>query len=276
VGRILFVEDSAHSTPVTPLPIAGGGVADTREPDATVTEVVQHLADIAKILLAPGTVDGTLQQIVLLAALAIENCDEAGLCGVGSAHGRTRPTSELIGKLDQLQTELHEGPCIDALGGQDSVYIHDLSEGSQWPSFGPLALQAGWRSVLAFRLFTGAETLGALQLYARLPGAFNPTDRAQGLIFAAHAGMAVSLAVTHETDRERTDNLVLALASREIIGQAQGILMERERITADQAFDLLRRASQHLNLKLRDVAQTLVDTGLVPGDDPATSSSARP
>jgi GAF domain-containing protein len=251
-------------------------VPDTREPDPTVAEVAQHLAEIATILLAPGTVDDTLQQIVLLAAQAIENCDEAGLCEAGSVHGRTRPTSELIGDLDQLQTELHEGPCVDALAGQNSVYVHDLSEGSQWPSFGPKALRAGWRSVLAYRLSTGTETLGALQLYARLPGAFNPTDRAQGLIFAAHAGMALSLAVTQETDRERTDNLQLALASREIIGQAQGILMERERITADQAFDLLRRASQHLNLKLRDVAQSLVDTGLVPGQDSRNATGDHP
>jgi hypothetical protein len=247
-------------------------VPDTRDSDATVAEIVQHLAGIAKVLLAPATVEDTLQQIVVLAAQAIENCDEAGLCEAGSVQGRTRPTSELIAELDQLQTALHEGPCVDALAGQDSVYVHDLSEGSHWPTFGPQALQAGWRSVLAYRLSTGADTLGALQLYARLPGAFNATERAQGLIFAANAGVALSLAVTHETDRERTDNLQLALASREIIGQAQGIMMERERITADQAFDLLRRASQHLNLKLRDVAQSLVDTGLVPGQDTRTAT----
>jgi len=108
-------------------------------------------------------------------------------------------------------------------------------------------------------------TLGALQLYARLPAAFNATDRAQGLIFAAHAGMALGVARAQATERGRTDHLQTALVSREIIGQAQGILMERERITAEQAFDLLRRSSQHLNRRLRDVAQELVDTGTVPG-----------
>ncbi len=119
--------------------------------------------------------------------------------------------------------------------------------------------------MLGYRLFAGSETLGALQLYARLPAAFNATDRAQGLIFAAHAGMALGVARAQATERGRTDHLQTALVSREIIGQAQGILMERERITAEQAFDLLRRSSQHLNRRLRDVAQELVDTGTVPG-----------
>ena len=73
--------------------------------------------------------------------------------------------------------------------------------------------------------------------------------------------MAFSSARTHEDEERRAANLQAALATREMIGQAQGILMERERITPDQAFDILRRASQHLNVKLRDVAQNLVDTG---------------
>ncbi len=80
--------------------------------------------------------------------------------------------------------------------------------------------------------------------------------------------MALSVAQNQASERGRSSNLQTALLSREIIGQAQGILMERERITADQAFDLLRRSSQHLNLKLRDVAQELVDTGAVPGEIP--------
>ncbi|MCW2543212.1 MAG: hypothetical protein JWM40_764, partial [Frankiales bacterium] len=88
--------------------------------------------------------------------------------------------------------------------------------------------------------------------------------RAQGLLFASYAGIAIALARAQEAEQDRIDNLESALLSREVIGQAQGILMERERITADQAFQLLRRSSQHLNQKLRTVAQTIVDTGTVP------------
>ena len=233
-------------------------------PDDTSDELARLVADVARVLLSPATVDQMLQRIVDLSVRALENCDEAGLCQVDAPLDLTTPTSPLVAALDELQTELGEGPCVDALGGQDSVYVHDLGEGGPWPEFGPQALAAGMRSALAYRLFAGTSTFGALQLYARLPGAFNATDRAQGLIFAANAGLALGLAQTQQTERGRAGNLQIALVSREIIGQAQGILMERERITAEQAFELLRRASQHLNLKLRDVAQGLVDTGLVP------------
>ncbi len=228
-------------------------------------DLPRQLGEIARILLAPGTVDQTLQRIVDLSAQAIVNCDDAGLCSTALLVGHPHPTSEGVAELDSLQRLLEEGPCFDALAGVDSVYVHDLDGDTTWPNFAPQATVAGMRSAMAYRLFAGEETLGALQLYARLPGAFNVTDRAQGLIFATHAGIALSLAQTQEAERGRTENLELALVSREIIGQAQGILMERERITSEQAFDLLRHASQDLNIKLRDVAQDLVDTGQVPG-----------
>jgi GAF domain-containing protein len=230
--------------------------------------VAQHLADIARILLAPGTVSETLTLIVTMSVASIDGCDEAGLCELTTGGSTSAPTSPLVAELDALQTSLGEGPCPDVLGGLDSVYVDDLTDSPTWPRFGPLAAQAGLRSALAYRLFAGPETLGSLLMYARLPGAFNATDRAQGLIFATHASMALSVAQSQATERGRSTNLQTALLSREIIGQAQGILMERERITADQAFDLLRRSSQHLNLKLRDVAQELVDTGAVPGETP--------
>jgi AmiR/NasT family two-component response regulator len=86
-------------------------------------------------------------------------------------------------------------------------------------------------------------------------------DRGRGLLLAALGGLAFTTAAVHEEEERKATQLQAALATREMIGQAQGILMERERISPDQAFDILRRASQHLNLKLRVVAQSLVDTG---------------
>jgi GAF domain-containing protein len=201
-----------------------------------------------------------------MSVASIDGCDEAGLSELTPGGGTSVPTSPLVADLDQLQRSLGEGPGLEVLAGRDSVYVDDLTESPTWPRFGPAAARAGVRSALAYRLFAGTGTLGALVMYARLPGAFNTTDRAQGLIFAAHASMALSVAQNQESERGRTSHLQTALVSREIIGQAQGILMERERITAEQAFDLLRRSSQHLNLKLRDVAQELVDTGAVPGE----------
>jgi hypothetical protein len=133
-----------------------------------------------------------------------------------------------------------------------------------------MAAEAGMRSLLSFCLY-GEATLGSLNLYGRLPQAFGIADRAKGLIFATHAGVALAAAAELEdaTDAlavevEKLRNLHGALASRQVIGRAEGILMHRELITADQAFDVLRQSSQHLNTKLREVAQYVVDTGDVP------------
>ena len=226
------------------------------------------LASVARVLFAPGTVLETLQRVVTLSVAAIDGCDEAGMCHTEPGIPAPVPTSAVIAELDRMQDTLGEGPCVDARSGRDSVYVADLTVDAPWPAFGPLATGAGLRSVLAYRLFAGSRTLGALQLYARLPQAFNASDRAQGLLFAAHAGIALDAAQAEASHRQRSSDFQIALASREIIGQAQGILMERERITASQAFELLRSASQRLNIKLRDVAQELVDTGAIPSPPP--------
>ena len=138
----------------------------------------------------------------------------------------------------------------------------DLADDPRWVAFGPEAARAGVRSALALRLSDDASRGAALILYARYPQAFGALDRAKGVILAAMAGLALSAAEAHE-DEDR-DTIQAALATREMIGRAEGILMEREHITADQAYDILRRASQHLNARIRDVAQVLVDTGRSP------------
>jgi MoxR-like ATPase len=116
------------------------------------------------------------------------------------------------------------------------------------------------RSALAIPLLNeGAGS--ALTLYARYPLAFGVIDRGRGLLLAVLAGRALSTARSHEVEERREANFRAALATRELIGQAQGILMEREHITGNQAFDVLRRASQHLNIKLRDIARDLIETG---------------
>jgi GAF domain-containing protein len=237
---------------------------EAKTPDTGGVDVAGQLAEIAGVLLSPSTVTQTLSRVVTYAIAAIDGCDEAGLCQTADELAGAERRSSLLDELESLQTSLGEGPCIDALAGADSIYVADLMDDTTWPEFGPAAVAAGLRSALAYRLFAGPETLGALQLFARLPGAFNATERAQGLLFAAHAGMALKVAMSQELQEQRAENLQAAMASREVIGQAQGILMERERITADQAFQLLRHASQRLNVKLRDVAQALVDTGAVP------------
>jgi hypothetical protein len=223
-----------------------------------ISELTENFSEMAGILFAAGSVTQTLAQVVETAVATIEGCDLAGIflleLDVVTSPIRTDP---LVDEVEDLQTELREGPCLDAMGQRAMFYAADLLEDGRWPRFGRQATAAGIRSVLALPL----NESGALNLYARLPGAFGVVDRAKAVILASLADLALSVAHSHEDEARRSDNLNLALGTREVIGQAQGILMERERITPDQAFDILRRASQHLNRKLRDVAQDLVDTG---------------
>ena len=148
--------------------------------------------------------------------------------------------------------------------------VPDLARDGRYPVFGPAAVAAGIRSVLAYSLHESRPS--ALNLYAELPAAFGATDRAQGQLFATPARLALESAEERATDEAKTGNLHEALRTRELIGQAQGILIERERITAEQAFDVLRRASQHMNVKLREIAQTLVETGESPDTGSTTVS----
>ncbi|MEO6205276.1 MAG: GAF and ANTAR domain-containing protein [Mycobacteriales bacterium] len=231
------------------------------------TALARQLANIAGLLLAPGGGANAADTILWLAVSTLDSCDEAGLCSDTAQPVQTAPTPLMV-QLDALQTQLEQGPCYDALAGLDSLYVPDLLDEHRWPQFSPEAARLGIRSALAYRLSVKGETVGALQLYAHLPGAFNANDRAQGLIFASYAALALAQESAQAVEQSRIENLQSALSSREVIGQAQGILMERERITADQAFQLLRRSSQHLNRKLRAVAQDIVDTGAIETDTP--------
>lgn len=225
-------------------------------------DLTVNFSETARILFAAGGVTETLGLVVELAVATIEGCDFAGLFlvekDVVSSPIHTDPE---VDEVDDLQNELGEGPCLDAIRQRLMFYAVDLVDDDRWPRFGPPAIAAGIRSILALPLSDNDAALGALNLYARYPGAFGAVDRAKAAILASLAGLAVSTARSHEDEERRAENLHAALGTREVIGQAQGILMERERVSSGQAFDVLRRASQHLNRKLRDVAQDLVDTG---------------
>ncbi len=232
--------------------------------EGTTDDLVAEIATVANAVLSGGTLEETLHQVVSTAVSTMDGCDAAGVFVVDGHEVRTvAHTGEAVIGLDRLQDELAEGPCLDAAASASVVYIGDLLEDTRYPRFAPEAAASGIRTVLGCPLSSDGLR-GALNLYARLPHAFGTTDRAKGTILAALAGAAIAAASQREEVQTQNTNLRNALVSRELIGQAQGILMERERVSADQAFDILRRASQHLNEKLRDVAQNLVDTGESP------------
>ncbi|MEJ7845424.1 MAG: GAF and ANTAR domain-containing protein [Acidimicrobiales bacterium] len=230
--------------------------------DAT-NELQRNVADLARSLFVSGTVSGTLQRTVDLAVATVEGCDAAGVfLGDDQEVVTAAASAPLVVELDALQISAGEGPCLEVVAEGGTVHVADLADDPRWPTFGPAAVAAGVRSALAIRLSDSSTS--ALNLYARLPGAFGATDRAKALIFATLAGIALDTAEERAGEERQIANLHEALRTRELIGQAQGILIERERITGDQAFDVLRRASQHLNIKIREVARTIVETGETP------------
>jgi transcriptional regulator with GAF, ATPase, and Fis domain len=235
--------------------------ADIDEDQLHGSDLTADFSDMARILFSAGNVTDTLNRVVELATATIEGCDYAGLFlvehDVVTTPIHTDPT---VDDLHGLQHRTGEGPCLDAIAHGIFFYADDIGTDPRWPQFGPEVSEIGIRSALALPL-AADSTLGALNLYARYPAAFGVVDRAKAVILASLASLAISVARSHEDEERRAENLQAALGTREVIGQAQGILMERERISAAQAFDVLRRASQHLNRKLRDVAQDLVDTG---------------
>ena len=227
---------------------------------------VEHPLDFlvaASAHLSNNSVDETLAMVSGLAVATVEGCLFAGIARLGDSKDSSETANALAGVLKRQQVDHDSGPLIDAIVTHGVVYAEDLVTDSRWPGFAAVALMSQIRSVLAIPLLHG-DHQGALVLYSHYPSAFGAVDRARALLLASLGALTLTLALDHDDDVAKAKSLATALVTREIIGQAQGILMERERITAEQAFTILRRASQHLNVKLRDVAQDLVQTGSNP------------
>ena len=232
-------------------------------------EVTRHVSEIVGALFLPVSVTDTLQLVVNLAKATVEGCDYAGLFLVeGGIVSTLVHTDPVVVEIDALQHLTGEGPCLDAIAHRLVFYVDDLKSDLRWPHFAPQATSAGIRSMLALPLADEAR-FGALNLYSRYPAAFGVIDRAKAAILASMISQALTLAHTHEDEERRSDAMRAALSSREIIGQAQGILMEREQISAEAASDILHRASQHLQIKFHEVAQNLIDTGERPDTGPS-------
>lgn len=221
--------------------------------DDDVVRVAEMFADVARSLAAHDDVHDVLDKIVKLAVEHLEGCEFASVSLVEARNvTSSASTGEVPETLDLIQTELGEGPCLDAIREQEIFQTGDVAAEQRWPRFSQRAHDdTGVRSILALRLFVEGETMGALNLYSTAPDAFDETDVALAAVFAAHAAVAMSAA-------RREQNLERKAASRDLIGQAKGILMARSNVDDQTAFEMLRRASQRMNIKLVEIAERLV------------------
>jgi hypothetical protein len=170
-------------------------------------------------------------------------------------------TDDVARRADAIQYALGSGPCIDAIVDQTVYNPKDLASDDRWPEYGQrVQAELGLRSMLSYRMnLEFAGLIAGLNLYGRDPDVFDEHDLAEGLLLTTHAAQAVSAAHL----RDRAENLERALSSNRDIGTAAGVLMAQHKVTREQAFDLLRIASQNTNRKLRDVALDVIDTGTV-------------
>ena len=223
----------------------------------------ERLAAIARALLHEPDVQATLKRTVADAAATLDGAVYASVSLVLQRRHVETPvyTDDRALLADQLQYELGQGPCLDAVWHQDVFHIDDLTTEPHYVEWSRrVVAETGIRSSLSLQLFTDPDavlSLGALNLYSSQPRIFDPDNRAEAVAFAAHAAIALESAQTEA-------HLRSGLVTRTVIGQAEGILMERLKITADQAFGVLSQLSQQSNVKLRDVARRLVATGEMP------------
>jgi GAF domain-containing protein len=200
----------------------------------------------------------TLDAIVFSATETIEPASYAGVNLL--TRGRFVPQATIGGPpplLDALQQQGLDGPCVDASRDQITISIEDMAAEARWPGYAEQATSLGVLSMLCVPLWVDAEHLGSLSLYSTKPAAFTAHHAQLANLLATHAALALA-------DAQRTGNLRAATANRDVIGMAKGILIERHKITADEAFMLLSKASQSANRKLSAVAQDLVNTGDLP------------
>ena len=223
---------------------------------AGVDVLARTLSDVARSLQHESGLQDTLDNMVTAAVHTVPGAQHAGIMIVsGRRHIATRAaTDELAREVDRAQYLTGQGPCLEAIHQHRTVRLTDMAQEERWPDFTRRALALGVRSMLSFQMYVTAGDLGALNLFSREPDAFGDESEDVGLLFAAHAAVAMAGA-------QREQDLVRAVSARDMIGQAKGILMERHRMTGDQAFRVLVRASQQANVKLVEVAEYLVRTG---------------
>jgi GAF domain-containing protein len=221
-------------------------------------DLSQRLADLARDMQRQGDAAAVMDVIVATAVGMVPGAEEASISLV---HGRRRvisaaATGDLPRRFDDLQEETGQGPCMDAMYEHETVRVDDFTSERRWPELARRIPELGVASMLCFQLFVAGDDLGALNLLGHQPGAFTDESERVGLLFASHAAVAVAQA-------QKLNHLGSALASRDVIGQAKGILMERYKVTAPQAFALLATASMDTNRKVHDVAELLTTTGVL-------------
>lgn len=220
------------------------------------------ITELQAVLLATDSIDGFLQEVATLAARELGQGLSCGITLQLNGRPLTVASSDTnAAQIDEPQYGLDHGPCLTALRTGTQVRIDDLAADPRWRDYAVRALAHGVRSSLSTPLTTPDGPVGALNLYSNRPRFFGPAQTQLAERFAQDATIAVGIAARLAGQSVLTGQLRASLASRAVIDQAIGVIMAQQRCTATDAFAILRAASQHRNIKLRQVAEQII-TGI--------------
>lgn len=231
-------------------------------------DLATTLARVAREINAPTDLSSTLQAIVQSAMDSLPDIDHVGISMVhkDGTIETMAGTSQLVWDLDAAQYDLQEGPCYDAIVRAPIMVANELRHDQRWPRYVPQAARQGVKAQIGVRLFIEGKTIGGMNMYSTSGDQIDPDVQHLAELFATHAALALGRA-------RQDEDLQTALGTRKVIGQALGIVMERYQLDEDRAFQFLVRVSSQGNVKLRDIAQEIVDRANHPTVDGAGRNS---
>ncbi|MCC5946925.1 MAG: GAF and ANTAR domain-containing protein [Nitriliruptoraceae bacterium] len=221
---------------------------------------VGTLERLTGLLVEDETLESLLTQVLELTSRAIGTSAAVSVTAIddGGGYVTVAATSEDARVVDDLQYELDEGPCVDSLQTGREHLLSDLSQEERWPAFRERAMDCGFGSVFSVPLRAGGQPIGALNVFAGERGALRADDLELARRIAAPAATTLANARAYRQATQLAGQLQQALEGRAVIERAKGILMASRPCDEEEAFGLLRRASQQRNVKLRDIAQAVI------------------
>jgi GAF domain-containing protein len=245
--------------------------AQNLQPDPRPANAAEALDRLGRLSLRELSMDSLLQTVADLSRTVMPgNPETSVLLLVKDKPSTVVHTGRLAVDLDETQYDRGHGPCLHAARTGELTEIADTRTETRWPDYARVAAERGNGSSLSVPLVIDQDeqVTGALNIYARQPDAFDDASRSAATRFGPYAAVAAGNLYAYQSARDLADNLQIALESRAVIDQAKGVLIERYKLTPDQAFQLLARASMNVNRKVRDIADHLVHTGELLGTSP--------
>jgi GAF domain-containing protein len=251
------------------------GSVGAGDEEAGKSDLSESLTALGQFVLTEQSLTESLQRVAELSVRAVYGADGAGVTWVVEGRPTTvTAAGDFVRRIDEIQYTLGEGPCLESYSTQQMVLCEDLVQETRWPRFKAAALGHGLRGMVAAPLSVRSTHLGALNIYALQARVLDDTAIETAALFAEQASIVLANADAFTRARQAALNLGEALTSRAVIDMAKGIVMARERCTAEEAFDHLRAMSQTRHRKLREIAADLVES-VSRQDGPAHSEEDR-